>query len=327
MKAKVVLIIPYFGTFPNYFEYWLKSAEKNSAFDFLIFTDNVKYESVNNIKYVYCTFEEFKAKLQSCVEFKIVLDRPYKICDYRPLYGTALQDYIREYDFWGFCDVDLIFGNIGKYVTDDILSKYDKIYELGHFTLLRNNKQCNDLWKMKHHIHGAYRYDEAFRTPYSCHFDETDGLTPISESQNIRTYVSLDFADIDYRQYNFSVLGAEYKAEKSLFVWENGSLYHYYMIGDEIKRREYIYAHFQKRRMEISKDLKPKREFCMVPNSFCEMGNVEQLLSQVKVREEYPYYTLKRKKELKEKFRTHAIQQRLYRLLFRNVYRLLLDRM
>lgn len=326
MKKKIVLIIPYFGTFPNYFEYWLKSAEKNSTFDFLFFTDNTDYKSEKNIKYIHCTFEEFKAKIQSCVEFKIVLDRPYKICDYRPLYGTALQEYISEYDFWGFCDIDLIFGDIQKYVTDDVLDKYDKIYELGHFTLLRNNKQCNELWKLKHHIHGAYRYDEAFKTPYSCHFDETDGLTAISESQNIKTYVSHDFADIDCTQYNFSVLGVQYEAKKSLFVWDNGKLYQYYMIGDQIEKREYLYVHFQKRRMEISNCLTPKRRFCMIPNRFCDIDDVDKLLSQVQVRKEYPYHTLRRRKEIKDKIRTHAIQQRLYRFLFRDVYRFVLDR-
>ena len=42
-RKKVAIIIPYFGSFPNYFDYWLKSALANKDFDFLIFTDNSNY--------------------------------------------------------------------------------------------------------------------------------------------------------------------------------------------------------------------------------------------------------------------------------------------
>jgi len=37
MEKRVVLIVPYFGKFPNYFECWKKSAIANEEFDFLIF--------------------------------------------------------------------------------------------------------------------------------------------------------------------------------------------------------------------------------------------------------------------------------------------------
>ena len=50
-----------------------------------------------------------------------------------------------EYDFWGYCDIDLIFGNIRKFITDDILDKYDKILSRGHFTLFRNKDSINTI--------------------------------------------------------------------------------------------------------------------------------------------------------------------------------------
>ena len=83
-----------------------------------------------------------------------------------------------------------------------MLDNYEKIYELGHLTLLKNNSKCNYLWKTKHHINDAYRYDEAFKTPYICHFDETAGLTKIAKAKKINTYVSADFADIDRKKYH-----------------------------------------------------------------------------------------------------------------------------
>ena len=32
---KIIIIIPYFGEFPNYFDLWMKSVKYNSDIDFL----------------------------------------------------------------------------------------------------------------------------------------------------------------------------------------------------------------------------------------------------------------------------------------------------
>ena len=85
MNNKVAFIIPYFGSFPNYFDLWLKSAHKNLNFDFYIFTDN-NYKSRDNIKFVKTTFSEFKKALQSQIEFPICLNEHYKMVDYMELH-------------------------------------------------------------------------------------------------------------------------------------------------------------------------------------------------------------------------------------------------
>ena len=145
-RKKVAVIIPYFGSFPNYFDYWLKSALTNKDFDFLIFTDNLNYKTQGNVHFINMSFSEFRELVQKQVEFKICLKDPYKICDYRPVFGSALKDYLVNYDFWGFGDVDVILGDLSHFITPEILDNYDKIYELGHLTLLRNNDKCNNLW-------------------------------------------------------------------------------------------------------------------------------------------------------------------------------------
>ena len=46
---KIVLIVPYFGKMPTYFELWMLSASYNKSIDFVILTDNeIKCDS-NNI--------------------------------------------------------------------------------------------------------------------------------------------------------------------------------------------------------------------------------------------------------------------------------------
>lgn len=64
-KFKVAIILPYFGKLPNYFQLWIKSAEMNKDFDFLIFTDNTNvYTCSENIKWHICEFKDIVNKVQ-----------------------------------------------------------------------------------------------------------------------------------------------------------------------------------------------------------------------------------------------------------------------
>ena len=44
------------------------------------------------------------------------VNSPYKLCDYKPVYGLIFDEDLQDYDFWGHCDVDLIFGDIRKFI-------------------------------------------------------------------------------------------------------------------------------------------------------------------------------------------------------------------
>lgn len=107
---RIALIIPYFGTLPNYFSLWLKTASYNRNFDFLLFTDCnlAKYTVPYNVKCFQMTFDEVKQRVSIILNFKFVLHNPYKLCDYKPLYGLIFSDYLKEYEFWGHCDPDII---------------------------------------------------------------------------------------------------------------------------------------------------------------------------------------------------------------------------
>lgn len=323
---RVAIIIPYFGTFPNYFNYWLKSALANRDFTFFIFTDNTSYKTINNVKFIKMQFEEFKDLLQKQINFPIYLNEPYKLCDYRPVYGYALQDYIKEYEFWGFGDIDLIYGKLDHFITENILNNYDKIYNLGHLTILKNCDKCNFLWREKHDLKNAYRYDEAFRTPYICHFDEAGGLTQIAKLENIKIYSKVDFADIDRSKFNFVPLGKQHKVVPSLFLWKNGKLLYYFKDKNRISMYEVAYAHFQKRQMEIPNKSDNVAYFDIIPNKFINDEVPEKYLEKIKVISNYPYYKYNRRKEIISKLKKNALQQRIYRMLFKRINRVILDR-
>lgn len=67
------------------------------------------YGGANNLKIVYMTLDNIRERIQQLFNFPIVLDAPYKLCDYKPVYGNAFKDYFEGYDFWGYADLDLVF--------------------------------------------------------------------------------------------------------------------------------------------------------------------------------------------------------------------------
>ena len=80
------------------------------------------------------SFLDMKNEIQKVFDFSICLESPYKLCDYRPTYGLALSKWIGTYDFWGYCDLDMLFGDLRKYFSDEILSKVDRCYVNGHIS-------------------------------------------------------------------------------------------------------------------------------------------------------------------------------------------------
>lgn len=118
---KIIYINLYFGSLPNNFQLYLKSCKYNSTVDWLIFTDdNTEYDYPENVKVKYTSFDKISKLIARNFDYDIVLDRPYKLCAYRPAYGQIFKDYIKEYDFWGYCDFDMLWGDIRKFYTDEV---------------------------------------------------------------------------------------------------------------------------------------------------------------------------------------------------------------
>ena len=95
------------------------------------------------------------------------------------MYGYLFDDYLTEYDFWGHCDVDLIFGNIRKFIDDKILNQYDRILSRGHLSLYRNCKEINELFfeldGKKHYPLPSYQ--KVVQDPRSFTCDECNGMS------------------------------------------------------------------------------------------------------------------------------------------------------
>jgi len=258
MKHKIALLQPYFGKLPNYFNLALKSYEYNSDFDWYILTDDkAKYNYPKNVHVIYMTFDELKEKFQKNFDFKISLDKPYKLCDFKPSFGEMFTEILEGYDFWGNFDPDAIFGDLKCYITDDILSSNDKLFVKGHLSLYRNNSFVNSLYRQK--IEGCLFYEEVFSNKEIYVFDEKeeDGINAFFIKNNLKIYTDKGYiADIKIWNYSFVICGARAgeieKSKNSCFSYENGKICRYYSLDGSIHKEEFMYIHLQKRKMLVN---------------------------------------------------------------------------
>ena len=50
-----------------------------------------------------------------------------KLCDYKPAYGLIFEDELIGYDYWGFCDTDILLGDIYQFLEDYEFSQKNMI--------------------------------------------------------------------------------------------------------------------------------------------------------------------------------------------------------
>ena len=256
--TKSVVFVPFFGKLPDYFNLWLHSCSYHENFSFIVFTDDdTEYSIPANVSVVRLSFSDFREKIQKKFDFRIFLDNPYKLCDFKPAYGYLFSDFAKGYDYWGHCDLDLIIGNLEKYLPKE---SFDKVSYEGHFCLYRNKKEVNEAFMENSGSKISYR--DIFSNNVNFAFDEIGdyGINEIFTRKGFKIY---DFraavADIDCRKKRIFCRKAsssrKMNAQKTLaaneeviVIFDNGKVFSYSK-NTRKKDKEYAYVHFQKRKM------------------------------------------------------------------------------
>ena len=283
-------IIPYFGKLPDTMPVYLRTCGANPDFDWLIVTDDhTEYDYPANVHCSYTTFEAFVQRVQSHFDFPIALKRPYKICDFRAAFGVIFAEELKNYRFWGHCDLDQYFGKIDHFITDEILDTYDKILCLGHFTLFRNVEEINNMYRISDRKWNQ-SYQDAFSQENHWIFDEwpsdNTSINRIMKQEQVKTYYHHDaFCDLvpfvsRFQRYIFDHDAEDWTKEdikNTIFAWENGELFccHKDEQG-KIVWREMLYVHIRQRKMDISRYDLNQGAFCIYPNkieSFISLDN------------------------------------------------------
>lgn len=246
-KYRIAVIATWFGSLPAYFQAWLHSAERNPDIDFLLFFDQNVESKASNIHLIRTSLEAEVKRAADKLNENITIDNANKFCDMRHMFGLIYGDYLQEYDFWAYCDIDLVFGNIRDFVTDKVLECYDRIYNWGHFSIYRNVDRINHLFDGPN---GIYTRDEIFRGTIKLNSEEHFGNNIICEKAGIPWYQEDDFADFWPFYSDMRLWGDNNKNyTHQVFYWDDGHVCQAYISADgSVGIREYVYLHWQKRK-------------------------------------------------------------------------------
>ncbi len=115
---KITIIILYNNPWPEWFNYFLRSCETNKSINWLIFSENKEPGIIpENVRFVHISAKDLSIRIKEKLGIDPVINHPFKYSDFKPAYGVIFEDYIKDSALWGYCDVDLIFGDFSKFIT------------------------------------------------------------------------------------------------------------------------------------------------------------------------------------------------------------------
>jgi hypothetical protein len=238
------LVVPYFGPRPPYFPLVVRSMARNPDVEWLLLTDEPVPDAPPNLTVTHVTFDQLAARIRQNFEFEVALDHPYKLCDVRPMFGEIFADELAGFDFWGHCDLDVIFGQIRDHLPAEAYEA-DKILIQGNFALYRNTPEAARWYR---HEVGRVSYRQSLTDPRATHFDEMAGIRYVLEDLGVRCWNEPVIFDISFHRYRTR---AEHPAgtDARRYAWEDGEVAEYRWEGGGIARRTALLIHLQKRTM------------------------------------------------------------------------------
>jgi hypothetical protein len=238
MKNKTALIIVYAGEMPNYIRLFLKGCEYNDDVDLLFFTDWdwSKLPIVQNVVNTPFSLRQFNEKATQKCGIEIQVQTGYKLCDLKPAWPHIFEDYVSDYEFVGYCDIDLIFGRINHFFTDDVKKRTDiftitQPYISGALTIFRNNSKITKLYQK------ARGWKKIFQDPRHFAFDEYLRITDISTTGvggKIQSFSDLVFTTKQITLHNDKYIG--YEKRPKLTTFDHGIIY--------AENEEWIFFHY-----------------------------------------------------------------------------------
>jgi hypothetical protein len=216
-SPSIRLVVPHFGPRPAYFPLVVRSMAANPDVSWLLLTEQPVPDAPPNVAVQLCEFEDLAKRIQSHFEFEISLERPYKLCDFRPAFGEIFADELTGYDFWGHSDLDLVFGRIRAHLPAAAFEA-DKILFNGNFSLYRNTAETAGWYR---HEVGKVSYRDAMTNPAAMHFDERAGIYYIVKDLGAPAWHEDVIFDISFRRYRTRA-EAPPGRDPRRYAWEDG---------------------------------------------------------------------------------------------------------
>lgn len=145
-QPSILMILTWFGPWPGWMRLFLESCRWNPTVDWLIAGDApAPADAPPNVRFLTMSFEAWREMAAKRLGVTLAWREPYKLCDLKPAYAVIHADVVAPYDYWGFGDLDVIYGDIRRHydaetLSHDLVTTHDDVVA-GHFTLLRNEER------------------------------------------------------------------------------------------------------------------------------------------------------------------------------------------
>lgn len=153
MRPSLIVLVPYFGRWPEWIDLFVETCRWNADIVWRIFTDcGETANRAPNVELVPTGFDDYKALARRRLDVDFDPADPYKLCDLRPALGELHRDEIDGFDFFGFGDLDVVYGRLRQFYTDDLLRRSRVLSThperlSGHFAVLRNTAGGRRLYR------------------------------------------------------------------------------------------------------------------------------------------------------------------------------------
>jgi hypothetical protein len=153
-KHRIAIIIPFVGegpeSIPPYLELFCTSAAGSASLvDFLLIHNGILDgyhgdKCPNNVIFISLqTMHEFSSTLVRVVDqvdestvklgskeklaralTKLIDSYPYIMVEFKPALGHIFAEYLKGYSHWGYSDLDILFGDLPRFITQDELTDF-----------------------------------------------------------------------------------------------------------------------------------------------------------------------------------------------------------
>jgi hypothetical protein len=204
---------------------------KNDTIQWLFFTDcEIPKAKYSNIEFESMNLEQLNDLASKKLGFR-VQNTSYSQMNLRPAFSVIFEEYVKGFDFWGYCDIDVVWGNIRGFITESILQQYDivscrKDFLAGHLTLWRNRPDINILFR------SIPAYKAIFSSSDHYNFDES------IISMHIKRLIATGNSKVKVYWPNQMIVWFHGDSNPNGWYWMDGKVF-------DATNREHIYLHFQ----------------------------------------------------------------------------------
>jgi hypothetical protein len=251
-NQRIAFVIPYLGALPKYTQLFFHSVASNRDIDVLLFVDQRPTIQVPSNVYVQnISKSSILDRIRKSTGLEIHAITGHKLCDFRPFYPLMFERELRGYNWWGHCDIDLMFGDLSRWIKNYLNPVYDVLTAhnsgtIGHFTIYKNDPAIsNEMLKMIDNP----MLKQKFLMPDNQHLDEGGANQHITKATALKLFTVPAFHES--LKMSFAPFGITFcpngstaelnPLEYGVAYWKNGRTWYE---AAHRPRTEVLYIHF-----------------------------------------------------------------------------------